>query len=93
MVQLLLKIQDYGKEMTEFRENLIMSTNILLWLMIALYMFVIFFNPMDMDSSDKAVLMVFACVSFLSLLTQLIFNKVIDLVYDFFKNYEVKKKA
>lgn len=93
MIQLLLKIGNYGKEMTEFRENLIISTNMLMWVIIVLYLIVLFFNPTDMDSDDKFTLLVWACISFFSLISQFWFVKVVDIFYDFLKNYEIRKKS
>jgi hypothetical protein len=78
--------------MTEFRENLIVSTNLLMWVIIGLYLVVLFFNPTDLSDEEKFPIMIWASISFFSLSAQVWFIKIVDIFYDFLKNYEIKKK-
>ncbi len=78
--------------MTEFRENLIISTNILLWVLIGNYIVMVWFDPISVSDRSKDFFAVFAGVSLFVLIIQLLFAKVIDAMGEFLKNYEIKPK-
>ncbi len=92
MIQLLLKIQDFKQDMSEFRENIIISSNILMYVMIVLHLIILLFDPIDVSDEAAESIKFFAVISFISLLLQFWFTKIVDIIYDFFKNYEIKKK-
>lgn len=93
MVQLLLKIQNFKFQMdSEFRENIIISTNVMMYIMILLHFMILLFDFADVSDEGKNSIQFFAIISFFALILQAMFTKALDILYDFFKNYEIKKK-
>ena len=76
--------------MSEFKENVILSTNILLWLLILNYVIVAWFDPYNhVSDRTKDVFAVFAGVSVLALLMQAFFFKIIEAIKELLKCYDI----
>lgn len=75
--------------MSEFKEGVIISTNILLWLLIINYVVVAWFDPYhNVSERTKDVFAVFAGASVAALLTQSFFFKLFEVIKEFLKCYD-----
>jgi hypothetical protein len=76
--------------MSEFKENVILSTNILFWLLIINYVIVAWFDPYNnVSARAKDVFAIFAVVSVLALLMQAFFFKIIEVIKELLKCYDI----
>lgn len=76
--------------MSEFKEGVIISTNILLWLLIINYVVVAWFDPYhNVSDRSKDVFAVFAGVAVLALLLQAFFFKLSEAFKAFLQCYDI----